>query len=759
MNRTMQRWVAAIAAGAMVITVAILGFSVAQAEAAEAGTARVISNAQFTWSMNDEAGGGAFFGSCNFLTAGVVADAGGSTAWSTQFADQNYKTTAGNVSILKDGPGGTAVTPTWATKCQDANGSNVKTTTGSTSNNSVVYKQGEGWFDEETGAAQISWKGSFTVVFYGGMTYWSISDPVLQVRADGSARMVAKASGYGADMDDPSKWQVLPDANVELMNFNGVEVSPDGFSAAPTYVGTAVTTPDTVLPQTARNSGNAAYWGSFPQSFIDYQVMTGQAAYWYTSGGSVDRKKPAHDLQITSFEITDESADPTFTEIKLGNVDGSVLPPPAPKPNPTPNPNDKPQGTDNGTKKPGKATSKFTVKDAVLRWGLNDETSSAAFFGGCNYLVAGKAPDAGSARVWSESDGFFTASKGKVEILKPNAQGTLQRATWANKCQDRNGQTVTTSSRNTTESVVSMKGGKGEVDPKNGTAKISWKGSFTVAFYGGMTYWHVSDPVLEIKKNGTGTLKGVAGGFGSDMDDMTKWVPLKERTITLANLRKVDVTKKNGITITPEFLGVSVKSAGTSHSGQAAKNSANSSYWGSFPQSFIDFQIETGQSAYWYTSGGARDWAKPASAITISYDAKNAKDKAKKQKDNNNSSDNDGTNNPNPVNNPPRTPITPPATTPGTTTPATPAAPQPAAPSGAEQLPTNLWAQQGPVTTMVAIEPVALVPVNRGQAATSSDTTVTIVWAGIGAALLAAAVILFIPGSRLAPARARRTKP
>ena len=45
---------------------------------------------------------------------------------------------------------------------------------------------------------------------------------------------------------------------------------------------------------------------------------------------------------------------------------------------------------------------------------------------------------------------------------------------------------------------ISISGGSGTVDPTAGTATISWKGSFTLFAYSGMTFFSLSDPVLTI---------------------------------------------------------------------------------------------------------------------------------------------------------------------------------------------------------------------------------------------------------------------
>lgn len=269
---------------------------------------------------------------------------------------------------------------------------------------------------------------------------------------------------------------------------------------------------------------------------------------------------------------------------------------------------------------PGTGT--FEVEDAQLLWGLNLEAGGGAYFGGCNFLSAGAAGNAGSSRLWSEADGLYRTAEGDVTIEKPDASGAYAPPTWATRCQNPAGVTVTsatTRADNFTRNRVRVDGGTGEVDAAHGTATIRWTGSFTVVFYGGLTYWTASDPVLTVT-DGSGTLQATLSGYGADMNDTTRWVPLPERTVTLATLRDVGFGSE-GFTVTPVYCHQPVDvGSGTP---QLSSDPSGDTCWGSFPQDFVDFQVETGQSSYWYTSGGARDAAKPATPLTVSYDASN----------------------------------------------------------------------------------------------------------------------------------------
>jgi putative cell wall-binding protein len=261
------------------------------------------------------------------------------------------------------------------------------------------------------------------------------------------------------------------------------------------------------------------------------------------------------------------------------------------------------------------AAAESAVDDAVFTWGINNESNSGAFFGGCNFLSAGIAGNTGSSRVWTEADGFYDTEAGNVEIIKPTATGDgVTNPSWATKCKTPAGATVNISATSWSSTQVQISNGTGSVDPTTGEASIQWDGDFTVAYYGGLTYWSASDPLLTVDADGTGTVTATASGYGADMVNTELWNTLTPRTITLATLTNVDVTE-DGFTATPEYVGVSAPEGST----QAAQSAANAAYWGSFPGDFVDFQVETGQSSYWYSSGLAADVKKPALPITIAY--------------------------------------------------------------------------------------------------------------------------------------------
>ncbi|MGR4010964.1 hypothetical protein [Leucobacter sp. 1207-22] len=768
-----------------------------------------VDDAALSWGLNRESTGGAYYGGCNFLSAGIAGDAGGSRIWKKD--DQFYSSEVGNVSVQRPSADGSArVMQTWENRCQTSDGKSVNGQTNngaqSTTGSEVYITGGTGTLDPEANTAQLQWKGSFTVAYYGGMTYWSATDPVLRVDSTGAGTLTARLSGFGADMDDPEAWSVLPERTVTLAVLSGVKVSADGLTVTPDFLGVKASAAGR-NPQAALTAGNRAWWGSFPKDFIDYHVLTGQSSYWYTTDGgansiqprkvalpievtraAVDEQPPTVDLapETSAVEWTEtaivpevggsaaerefvwESRDPagewqtvatqkdaalsvipalaeqgteyrvrvttafgaatseptrlqvlakkpgsivprtgreisdatslrTIADIKARIADGTVrdvtakttgvttplgastarsitvpwtgtadageawlypgqrylgtwvADPEQRTATITLRPGNDTEGTSVlGTLQAGQQYSMlfFTHDDplthvsftaagstgtgpseltnAGLRWGINAESTGGAYFGGCNFLSAGAAGDSGSARVWTKRDGFFSSatSSGNVRIEKPTSAGRWEPVTWENKCTDPFGSTVTSSSTESSSGAeIVLTGGSGSIDPATNSAKLRWQGSFTVAFYGGMTYWTASNPELTVR-NGVGTLTATGSGFGAEMDDTSVWKELTPQRITLATFSGVNVNAAN-FTIAPDYLGVSVGDLPGGRNAQPAKTAKNSAFWGSFPRNFIDFQILTGQSSYWYTSDGARDRAKLPKQISVCADSAN----------------------------------------------------------------------------------------------------------------------------------------
>ncbi|WP_285241715.1 hypothetical protein [Pseudarthrobacter sp. MEB009] len=383
------------------------------------------------------------------------------------------------------------------------------------------------------------------------------------------------------------------------------------------------------------------------------------------------------------------------------------------------------------------ATGDRNTTTGQLRWGINTEAGSGSFFGGCNFLSAGVPGNSGSSRPWTAADGFYSPQSGNVTIQKPTSSGSWETSTWNDRCQDPAGRAVGTGpAEKGTGAQVVFGSGSGRVDVAAGTAQLGWEGSFSVVFYGGLTYWWATDPQLNIA-NGKGTLTATASGYGSDRANAAKWVELAPTTITLATLSNVELGA-NGITAIPDYRGVA-----TTPGADGPAQARTGADWGAFPQDFIDFQGNTGQQAYWYSSGGLRDYAKPALPLYVSYDAAN------------------------PV------PVQPPAVTPPEAAPGTGSAsgqdPRPTAvgpapvPRTDAAAPTVLPAVAGPVTAVAAAATWlgnSLIPPATAQDLVNLRDT--FLWALAGLLALAGIAVLgfrrgwlVLPGTKRPPAAVR----
>lgn len=256
-------------------------------------TVRTLDDVALNWTISQEANNGSFApGQVNFWNAGATAAS----------SEATYVATDGDVTIQKKNASGTFVnigsesSVSYANKNRNGAGAVVTATNANFLDQKVVLAGGDGTVDTATGVATVQWDGTFTINFYGIYVPFQVADPELSVNAAGVGTLTATLSGIAKSMEDPeAPGTVLPPTEVTLATLPNVYASGSfsaGFTNAPTsYVGTAVTTPPAVSPQVAQTPQNAAYWGSWPQSFVDFQNATGLSSYWYTSGLSTDALK------------------------------------------------------------------------------------------------------------------------------------------------------------------------------------------------------------------------------------------------------------------------------------------------------------------------------------------------------------------------------------------------------------------------------------------------------------------------------------
>lgn len=244
-------------------------------------TATAVDDAVLRWGVSNEANNAAFAPrTYNFFSAGKIANPGrgGQTITASK-----WHATAGDVEIEK-WTGSRWKRATWAGLSTDVNGTTLTPGGGRFSGHQVVFGDGVGTVDTEAGTASLAWHGSFTILFYSGMSFFYVTDPRLEV-SGGSGTLTGTLSGYASSQSDTSVWEPVAPRTVTLAELPSVDLADDGFTADAAYAGVEVTGVPQVL------SGDHA--GSFPQSWIDFTDRLGTAAFWYSSGGATDAYKAA----------------------------------------------------------------------------------------------------------------------------------------------------------------------------------------------------------------------------------------------------------------------------------------------------------------------------------------------------------------------------------------------------------------------------------------------------------------------------------
>lgn len=355
---------------------------------------------------------------------------------------------------------------------------------------------------------------------------------------------------------------------------------------------------------------------------------------------------------------------------------------------------------------------------AVLRWGINNESSNRAFAPDTfNFLSAGRVPDPGKGgstlprQRWRQQAGDVAIQKWDGARWRP--------ATWAGLSTDSSGRPLGSPTAGTFSGHrFVFTGGTGEVDPEAGSAHLAWDGDVTVLYYSGMSLFYLSDPVLDVA-DGRGRLTATVQGYASSVDDPDSWAPVPPASVTVAELPDVDLSDAAGFSAEPAYLGVAVTGVDQVTTGEHA---------GAFPQSFVDYMDRLGTAAFWVSSGGSTDAFKVPLPLTVGYDGSAAPPEPTPTVE------------PPPTQEPIDNPVVPPPATVTITAPPAPApvaAPPPApVPSGASTTP---GADVLPAAAQLVASP------QSSAAPAEPESGVTAVWWLGSGLLLAAALTLLIP--------------
>lgn len=314
------RWQGSTLAAVLALVLGLLlGTPLARAQDGGANSVKEVTGAEFRWGVNFESGTkGHAPGTFNFLYAGDVSrhikgpnTAIPSSAWSSK---------AGDVTIQKRATDGSLAIASWADTQTDRSGAALKS--GAHSGVEMVFANGEGTVNPDSGTANITWKGTSSVVYYSGFVYMTVSDPQLEVTSS-SAKLTAKLGGHTTDREDSSVWEKISPRRVTIAELprDCVELGGEnGFAVSPAYLGVEYSDPDNAAPQ-KRQGDN---WGSFPKEFVDFATETGSGPFWYSSGGASDPMKVALPVSVGwHSEGSDTLAEVCESPTSGGNSSGS----------------------------------------------------------------------------------------------------------------------------------------------------------------------------------------------------------------------------------------------------------------------------------------------------------------------------------------------------------------------------------------------------------------------------------------------------
>ncbi|WP_109508669.1 Ig-like domain-containing protein [Nocardioides speluncae] len=165
--------------------------------------------------------------------------------------------------------------------------------------NAVKFTAGAGTADPETGAADLSWTGSYTVNAYPpqfGAPDEIYSNPELDIAADGSGELTMNfALGEGVDMEgNPIPAQDFGRLTLLTFGAGSDAATPDGFRLTPGYQGVEVTVPDgsEQVRNCTPSETATGWWGSWPAEFVTTVPASVRPHFYSTGCGGMQDNKP-----------------------------------------------------------------------------------------------------------------------------------------------------------------------------------------------------------------------------------------------------------------------------------------------------------------------------------------------------------------------------------------------------------------------------------------------------------------------------------
>ncbi|MBB1031591.1 hypothetical protein G6027_11970 [Dietzia sp. SLG310A2-38A2] len=293
--RSTYRRATALALALVLALGALTGALVGAPSARAQGSAVELTDAEFRWGLSRQSSGPSHGPGLNFLSAGDSSAA--LTGSGATITEQTWRATSGNVTIDKRPSSGAPAAATWAGTQTDQAGTPIRYGASSKySGLEMVFGKGAGVVDAGAGTAEIEWKGTASVLYYSGLVFLSITDPVLTVTPT-KATVTATLGGRRSSQDNPEVSVPIPSRTVVVANLsrNRVELGgKKGFSVTPEYL----RVPYSAKPGENTQSRDGDNWGAFPSEFVDFAADAGSGGFWYSTGTS-DSAKPALPIAVS----------------------------------------------------------------------------------------------------------------------------------------------------------------------------------------------------------------------------------------------------------------------------------------------------------------------------------------------------------------------------------------------------------------------------------------------------------------------------
>lgn len=202
--------------------------------------------------------------------------------------------------------------------------------------NAVRFTGGTGTVDPQTGAAELSWTGSYTVNAYPASLNAPdevYSDPVLLVERSGAGTLSFDvAVGSGVDLDGQPSAPVRVGRVTVLTFSSGARsgLDDDSFRLTPDYQGVTVDAAGGAQVRSCSTSGGATgWWGSWPTDFVAAMPASLQTHFYSTGCQGTQDSKPALPVDV-GFTLDGPDPDPSTTPTPAPTTTAGPTPGPTP---------------------------------------------------------------------------------------------------------------------------------------------------------------------------------------------------------------------------------------------------------------------------------------------------------------------------------------------------------------------------------------------------------------------------------------------